>query len=295
MSKFNHIKIKRMGRHLGALVEDIDLKAVLADTSPRAKEVRSEIRRAWLENGVLFFRRQPLTEAEFVSLANVFNPAMRYPFVRPISEDYPQTIAVKKLPHETNAFGNIWHSDTSYLEEPPSATLLIARELPPHGLGDTCFASQTAAYEGLSPKLRHILEQLVAVNSSAKADVTKTREDRVAEENADTSRPAPEKKDYEAHHPAVCTHPETGKRVLYVNVAHTARFDGMTAEESEPLLNFLFRHQVKAEYSLRWTWESPGDIAIWDNRSVQHYPVNDYHGYKRLMHRITTKGERPRL
>jgi taurine dioxygenase len=138
-----------------------------------------------------------------------------------------------------------------------------------------------------------MLQQLVGVNASAKADVSKTREDRIAEQSSDGT-PAPPKKDYLGYHPAIRTHPETGRKVLFVNIAHTAYFDGMSEEESAPLLNYLFQHQIKAEFSYRWSWEV-GSIAVWDNRQVQHYPVNDYHGYRRLMHRITTKGDRPRL
>lgn len=279
---YKHITVRPASGAVGGIVEGLDLKRLLADPSPSAAEVRAELRKVWLDHGVIFFRNQPLSSEEFLKLAAVFNPPIEYPFVSGIP-GYPQIIEVKKLPNETRAFGNVWHSDTSYLDEPPSATLLTARELPPRGLGDTIFANQNKAFEALSPKMREILVQLTAVNSSAKADVTKTREDRINEQA--TGTPAPPKKDYNAFHPAVTTHPETGKKVLFVNFAHTARFDGMTEEESAPLLNFLFQHQIKPEFTFRWSWEGPGDIAIWDNRTVQHYPVNDYHGYKRWVFR----------
>src|SRR5690606_6973847 len=130
--------------------------------------------------------------------------------------------------------------------------------------GDTMYASQHAAYEGLSPAMRELLDPLRAVNSSALADVSKTREDRIRDAGSDEAPPL-----YEAVHPVVRTHPETGRKALYVNVAHTARFDGMTEEESRPLLQFLFAHQVKPEYTCRFRWRE-GSLALWDNRCVQH-------------------------
>jgi taurine dioxygenase len=165
--------------------------------------------------------------------------------------------------------------------------MLLARELPPFG-GDTMFASQYAAYEALSEGMRKLLDPLRAISSSAKADVSKTREDRIASDGRADAR-----KDYVASHPVVRTHPETGRKALFVNVAHTVRFEGLTEEESAPLLHFLYQHQVKPEFTCRFAWQ-PGSLAFWDNRCVQHNPVNDYHGYRRLMHRITLAGDTPR-
>jgi taurine dioxygenase len=164
--------------------------------------------------------------------------------------------------------------------------LLIARELPPKG-GDTLFASGYAAYEALSPGLKETLSTLKAANCSAKAEVTKTREDRVADSATDKSNQA-----LVGEHPVIRTHPETGRRTLYVNPAHTTHFVGWTEQESQPLLDFLFAHQVKPEFTCRFSWQ-PGSIALWDNRCVLHNPINDYHGHKRLLHRITLKGDVP--
>jgi len=163
--------------------------------------------------------------------------------------------------------------------------MLLARELPPYG-GDTLFANQYLAYETLSDGMRRVLDGLIAVNSSANADVSRTREDRIKEQARTTEELASE-------HPVVRTHPETGRKALYVNVAHTACFRGMTKEESAPLLSFLFQHQVKPEFTCRFQWRV-GSLAFWDNRCVQHNPVNDYHGHRRVMHRITLAGDRPR-
>jgi taurine dioxygenase len=165
--------------------------------------------------------------------------------------------------------------------------MLVARELPPYG-GDTLFANMYMAYETLSEGMRAMLDGLRAVNSSAKADASATREDRLktaARMDADDV--------LEAVHPAVRTHPETGRKLLYVNIGHTSRFENMSEAESAPLLNFLFAHQTRPEFTCRFTWR-PGSIAFWDNRACHHNPVNDYHGFKRVMHRITLAGERPR-
>ena len=210
---------------------------------------------------------------------------MRYPFVKGF-DSHPEIIEVAKLPHETVNFGGIWHSDTVYLEQPPMATMLLARELPPYG-GDTMFASMYAAYDALSPALRDVLDGLHAVNSSALADVSKTREDRIRDQGSET-----DEQHFEVTHPVVRTHPETGRKALYVNPAHTASFAGMTEEESRPLLEFLFRHSTRAEFTCRFQWE-PGSLALWDNRCAMHNPVNDYHGFTRRMHRITLAGDTP--
>jgi taurine dioxygenase len=201
-------------------------------------------------------------------------------------DGYPEIITVSKLPHETVNFGGIWHSDTVYLDRPPMATLLLARKIPPHG-GDTMFANMYAAYESLSPGMQRMLGGLRGVNSSALADVSKTREDRIRDAGTEDAR------EYVAEHPIVRTHPETGRKALYVNVAHTARFADMTEAESRPLLEYLFAHEVRDEFTCRFQWRV-GSLALWDNRCAMHNPINDYHGHTRTMHRITLAGDEPR-
>lgn len=275
----HRIVIRRVAGALGAEVEGVDLSQDLD------AETVAELRRAWLEHLVIFFHDQPLAPAAFLAFARRFGEVIEYPFVKGL-DDYPEIIPVLKLEHERVNFGGIWHSDTAYLDVPPMASMLIAREVPPAG-GDTLFASMYLAYETLSEGMRRLLDGLVAVNSSAKADVTRTREDRTRDRPRDDAR-----REYVASHPVVRVHPETGRRALYVNVAHTVRFEGMTEEESAPLLEYLFRHQVRPEFTCRFRWR-PGSIAFWDNRCTQHNPVNDYHGHRRLMHRITLAGDRP--
>lgn len=272
------ITVTPVAGSLGAEITGVDL-AHVDDASVAA------IRAAWLEHLVVFFRDQPLSEDEFLAFARRVGDPVEYPFVTGI-DGYPEIIAVTKLPHETVNFGGIWHSDTTYLTVPPAATMLLAREIPPVG-GDTLYANMYAAYDSLSPTLRDTLAGLRAVSTSALADVSKTREDRIAESGAtDTT-------EYVAEHPVVRTHPETGRKALYVNVAHTARFSGMTEEESRGLLQFLFDHSVRPEFTCRFRWEV-GSLALWDNRCAMHNPVNDYHGHTRRMHRITLAGDAPR-
>lgn len=276
----NSISIEPLAGALGAEIAGVDLAADL-DTS-----VVATFRQALLDHLVIFFRGQSLTPVQFLNFARRFGTPIEYPFVKGI-EGYPEIIEVVKEPEERVNFGGIWHSDTTYLEIPPMGSMLLAREVPPIG-GDTVFANMYQAYETLSPGMRAMLEGLKAVNSSAKADVTRTREDRM--------RAAPSQQDrrgYTAEHPVVRTHPETGRKALYVNVAHTERFADMTVEESAGLLDYLFRHQTKPEFTCRFRW-SVGALAFWDNRAAQHNPINDYHGYRRAMLRITLAGDRPR-
>lgn len=271
--------IKRIAGALGAEVLGIDL------SQPMTHEAQARLRQLWLEHKVLFFRDQALDNAQYMAFAQSIGIPVEYPFVKGLA-DFPQIIEVKKLEHETVNFGGIWHSDTTYLEHPPMASMLLAREVPPYG-GDTLFADMQAAYEALSPGLRAVLDGLRAVSSSAKADVSKTREDRIRSDGREDARKA-----YLAEHPVVRTHPETGRKALYVNVAHTERFVGWTVEESAPLLAMLYAHLTRPEFTCRFSW-AVGSIALWDNRCTQHNPVNDYHGHRRLMHRITLQGDLP--
>jgi len=264
---------------VGAELLGIDISGALSD------ETVNDVRQALLDHGVIFFRDQTLPPKHFLALAKRFGTPIEYPFVKGL-DGFPEIIAVAKLEHEKVNFGGVWHSDTTYLETPPMGTLLVAREVPDVG-GDTMFANQYLAYDRLSSGMKRLLDGLTAISSSAKADVTRTREDRVNSDGTPAARTP-----LSAEHPVVRTHPETGRRALYVNTAHTTNFVGMTEAESAPLLNFLFHHQIQPELTCRFRWQ-PGSVAFWDNRCVQHYPLNDYHGHRRVMHRITLQGDRP--
>ena len=273
------MKVEPIGGALGAEIRDIDLSVDLGATTV------AEIRRALLDHLVIFFRGQPLTPAQFIAFGRRFGTLSRYPFVAGLAE-HPEIIEVAKREHERVNFGGIWHSDTTYLDEPPMGSLLLAREVPAAG-GDTLFANMYLAYETLSDGMRRLLDGLVGVSSSAKADVTRTREDRIRTSPSEQSR-----EHFLAEHPVVRTHPETRRKALYVNPAHTVGFKGMSEAESAPLLDFLFRHQVRPEFTCRFRW-TPGSLAFWDNRATQHNPINDYHGHRRIMHRLSLAGDRP--
>ncbi|MFO1029004.1 MAG: TauD/TfdA family dioxygenase [Acetobacteraceae bacterium] len=273
------IDIRPIAGALGAEIHGIDLARNLnADTV-------AVMRRALLDHLVIFFRDQDITPAQHLEFAHWFGTPVEYPFVRGLP-DYPLITPILKLEHERVNFGGVWHADTTYQERPPMGTILVARELPPFG-GDTLFANQYLAFETLSPALQRMLEGLRSISSSNRADVSRTREDRVRDAGT-----AQAKQVMTAEHPVVRRHPETGRRSLFISTAHTERFAGMTVEESAGLLQFLFRHQVRPEFTCRFRWQ-PGSIAFWDNRCTLHNPINDYHGYRRLLHRITLEGDPP--
>jgi taurine dioxygenase len=274
---YRHIEVRPIAGAIGAEVYGVD-----AARAPDAGVI-AEVRQAFLRHSVIFLPGQGLTPHELLAFAQRFGEPMEYPQLRGLPE-CPLVTPVVKLEHERHNFGGVWHTDTSYLDEPPMASMLYALELPPHG-GDTLFASQYAAYESLSEGLRAALDGLVGINSSAKAEVTRSREDRLREAGVQS-------KVLIGKHPIVRTHPETGRKALYMSLGHTVRFDGWSEEESKPLLEYLFAHQVKPEFTCRFRW-SPGALAFWDNRCTLHNPVNDYHGFRRLMHRVTLRGDKP--
>jgi taurine dioxygenase len=272
-------KSEKLSPSIGLQIWGVDPSKPLPDA------VIADLRRAWLDHLVIFLRDIDITPAQQLALAKQFGEPAEYPFVKGI-DGFPSITPVLKLPDETVNFGGIWHTDTAYLPEPPMGTMLYAQELPEIG-GDTLFANQYRAFEDLSEGMKALLRGRRGVNASAKADVTRTREDRIADGGTKSAD-----KSLQAIHPVVRTHPETGRQSLYVNFGHTICFEGLTEAESQPLLDYLFSQQNRPEISCRFAWQ-PGSLAFWDNRACQHYPVNDYHGHKRLLHRITFKGDTP--
>ena len=264
---------------IGSTIHGLDLSQPLSD------KIVAELRAVWLDRQVVIIRDQSLSSAQYLSFARHFGTADIYPFLTGL-EEFPEITPVLKRETETVNFGGIWHSDTTYQPCPPMATMLYALDLPPVG-GDTLFADQYLAYEALSDGLKDTLADLKIVCRADKAAVTATRADRIAESGRNT-----DKAELVGVHPVVRTHPETAKKALFVNPAHACHFDGWTEAESEGLLSYLFAHQVRPEFLCRHVWQT-GDIALWDNRCTLHYPVNDYHGHRRLLHRITLKGDRP--
>ena len=275
--KYSHIDVHPVSGALGAEIKGVDISI------PLEAEVVSEIRDALLKHLVIFFQNQVITPRQQLNFAEQFGIPMEYPQLKGLP-DSPLVTEVIKLEHETLNFGGVWHSDTTYLQQPPMASLLYAIEIPPYG-GDTLFSNQYMAYETLSDGLKKTLSELVAVNTSSKPEVSMTREDRMREAGMELNI-------LSASHPAVRTHPETGNKALFVNKAHTTHFKDWTESESKSLLEFLFQHQVRTEFTCRFRWEK-NSLAFWDNRCVQHHPVNDYQGFRRIMHRVTIAGDKP--
>lgn len=271
--------VERLTPAIGAEVTGLDL------AHPIPGETLAELRAVWLQRKVLVFPGQKLSPDAQLAFARQFGDVDKYPFLTGI-EGHPLVAPILKLPEETVNFGGLWHSDTMYLEEPTAGAVLHALELPPLG-GDTLFANMAVAWQELPDTLKEPVEGLRVVCSSAKADVSRTRAHRLRD-MADASSPA----EFTAVHPAVRTHPETGEKILYVNQAHVVCFAGWSEEDSEPLLRTIYDHQRRPEYQCRIRWRV-GDVVMWDNRASHHYPVNDYNGHRRLLHRVSLKGDRP--
>lgn len=274
------IEARPLSGAIGAEISGVDLSRPLDDGTV------AEIRRVLLDRLVVFFRGQDLDPAAQLAFARRFGEPAIYPFVAGL-DGFPEVTPVVKEAHETANFGGLWHSDTTYRETPPLGSILYAVEVPPAG-GDTEFANMCLAYEALSDGMRRLLDPLRAVNVSGKPRAMDTR---AGMRRAAATGLAEDS--LSAEHPVVRVHPETGRKALYVNIAHTARFAGMTEEESAPLLEWLFRWQARPEFACRFRW-APGSLAFWDNRCAQHNALNDYHGHRREMRRITLAGDRPR-
>jgi taurine dioxygenase len=275
------IDVRPVSLAVGAEILNVDLADPLQDRTYR------EIRNALNEHGVIFFRDQKLTPAQHLAFTQLFGETEHDDSSSMAAVDgFPMIGEVRKEPEATRNIGGNWHSDHSFDALPPLGAVLLARELPEYG-GDTLFASMYAAYDALSDGLKKTLNGLNAVHAKTRAFVELPRDRQVSDvEKAKIERQFAAR---EAVHPVTPRHPESGRRVLFVNPTYTVRFEGWTEKESRPLLEYLFQHAVRPEFTYRFQWRE-GSIAFWDNRSVWHYALNDYHGSRRLMHRICVKG-----
>ena len=282
---YRHIQVDRVAGACGAVVSGVDLATGLSDA-----EV-GEVRRALLDHQVVFFRDQRLDPDQLVAFSHRFGPPSPVPFVQPIPE-HPEVIAVVREASETHGytFGGLWHSDFSFLPAPPFASILHALEVPPYG-GDTIFASQTLAYSTLSVGMQSMLDGLMGVHSAVNAYSPKMQSVH------DTFKGMTVKTDESATqtrvHPVVRVHGETDVPALFVNAQYTVGLHGFAPHEAKPLLDFLFAHSTRTDYTCRWQWRV-GDVAMWDNRAVQHMAMADFTGHRRAMHRTTVAGEEPR-
>lgn len=267
MTAVTAVEVREVGGGIGAEVSGVDLGT---DHPP---QVYSAIWAAVERHGVAFLRDQHLSAERWEAVAGRFGEIQ-------VSQE------LRKEPDQTRNVGESWHVDMTFLPAPPMATMLLALECPPRG-GDTMLASMALAYEGLSEGLQASLRGLRAVHANVR---------KLALDYDRTSPPEPSVSEYDAAegtlHPVVIRHPGTGRRVLYVNPEYTARFDGWTRKESLGLLSYLYAHAERPEHTCRFRW-SPGSVAIWDNRQVWHLAVNDYQGLRRVMRRVTLRGEPP--
>ena len=262
---------------VGAEILGIDLSSGLDDSDV------DELRAAFNAYGVIFFRDQAISPEQHIAFAERFGTININRFFK-AAPGYPQIAEVRKEPSQKTNIGGGWHTDHSYDQIPALGSILLAREVPQHG-GDTLFASMALAYDALSDGLKRTLESLRAVHSSrhvfgAAAQYVKDSDGRLGNSDHATQ---------DASHPVIIRHPETGRQTLYVNPAFTLRFEGWTDAESKPLLDFLYAHASRPEFQTRFVWRE-GSIAFWDNRATWHLAINDYHGERRLMHRITLDG-----
>jgi taurine dioxygenase len=277
----NRLSVKPIAASLGAEIEGVDLSQDLDD------DVIAEIRQALLDHLVIFFHDQDITPEQHLAFARRFGTLNQHDQVKGM-EAYPDIIEVRKEPEDERNFGGAWHGDVTYLEEPPLGSILYALEVPPVG-GDTLWANQYLAFETLSDGMRAMLDGLTMIHTPAKI-YGLSSQDWSKDSSVKTSPNATA--EYETEHPLIRTHPETGRKALFVSGLFTPRFKDMTEEESKPLIDFLMKQATREEFTCRFRWKA-GDIAFWDNRATLHYALNDYSGYRRVMHRVTINGDRP--
>ncbi len=284
MTDYWTLELRPLAGALGAEIDGVDLARMSAQQF-------SEIRRAFLDHLVIFFHDQELTPAQHKEFTARFGPLSCMPYVKALGE-HPEIIAVLKEVDEQkiSVFGGAWHSDFSFLEEPPLGSVLYALDIPPYG-GDTLWSNMYAAYDALSDGMKRLLDPLVALHSGSVYGVDGIPQDLRTSRSIAISRNNPEA-DVERGHPAIRVHPETGRKALFVNPIYTTRFEGMTRDESKPLLEFLYAHATRPEFTCRFRWRKRA-LAVWDNRCAMHYAINDYDGQRRLMHRTTIAGDRP--
>jgi taurine dioxygenase len=270
--------IRPLAGALGAEVLGIDLSAPQSDVTIAA------VRALLLEHGVIFFRDQNLNDTSLKAFAGRFGTFFRHPYFVP--EGDPDVIVIRRSPGDENIVGEPWHTDTPATEAPPMASMLYGEDIPPYG-GDTMFANQYLAYETLSPGMQTMLSGLRAIYTDQRSagtsrnaqSTTKTRDDSAFRHS-------------EGVHPVVRTHPESGRKALYLPRPLMPRFEGMTEAESAGLADYLYEHSHRPEFTCRFRWER-GSVAFWDNRCTQHAAINDAGTFYRTMRRVQLAGDIP--
>ena len=274
------MEVKLLSGALGAEITGIDLK----DSTNKNWKV---INNLMLEHKALFFRDQDITSEQQINLARKFGPLEKHVYVKGL-ENHPEIIRIIKGPQEKHQWGETWHTDVSYNPKPTKVIILRSRKIPPVG-GDTMFSNMEIAYETLDENIKKRIEGKRAIHSSlgAAAFVDKYEE---MEGNGNLD-------EYSNEHPMVRTHPETNKKILYVNSMYTKKIIDMDKNESDEILQKIFQHQERLDFTCRFKW-TENAVAIWDNRSTQHQGLTDFFpgrglGHERIMDRIAIEGDNP--
>ena len=277
----NTLRIERLGAAAGAEITGLDL------AKPIGNADFARIHKALLDHHVLSFPEQKLAPDAMLAFAKLWGDLAIHPNLTPM-DGIPEIVAVERNPGDRGHLGSEWHNDTTSLAKPPMATMMYAKIVPTTG-GDTLFANQYMAYDALSDGMKTMLDGVCAVHGDSRVAgpranlnarrTNKTKQDDTWRETLNS-------------HPVIRTHPETGRKALYVNIAYTQRLENMTAAESTPLLDYLYEHSHRPEFTYRHRWRKD-TLVLWDNRSLVHLALNDCPGHHRLMHRIQIKGDQP--
>ncbi|MFV0295595.1 MAG: TauD/TfdA dioxygenase family protein [Hyphomicrobiaceae bacterium] len=281
MTNLPKLDVRPLAGACGAEIHGVDLGKPLDDPMIAA------LRQALLDHCVIFFRDQDMSVEAHKALTRRFGDIFVHPNYKGVGED-DELVVIKRAPGDKKIVGEDWHADTTMVAEPPMGAILYALEVPDYG-GDTIFANQYAAYDALSDGMKALVADLRAYHSDRKvagplANMNAFRTTKVREDDA--------WRETVSLHPVVVTHPETGRKLLYVNHSYTYCFENMTEEESKPLLDFLLNHGHRPEFTCRFRWQK-GSVAFWDNRVCKHLAVNDSHRQFRHMRRTQVAGTRP--
>ena len=271
--------VRKAAGALGSFVEGVSVDQLLSSDA-----LFEQLKSVALEREVIFLRDQNVPAAQFQALARLFGPVLEHPAYGTVA-DAPDVQVLESTPDKPSKI-EVWHSDMTFSVTPPTYTILHGQIIPEYG-GDTLWASATAAYEGLSEHMRALMDELVAVH-----DFRHGFKESLAEPGGEARLADAVAANPPVEHPLVRTHPETGKKALYVNALFTSHIKDLSPLESRRLLEFLYQHIVTPEYTVRLNW-TPGTIVVWDNRSTQHKPINDFFPQHRKLHRVTIKGDRP--
>ena len=280
------IEVSPIAGAIGAEIGGVDLSQPLDDAT------FAEVRKAFDEHLIIFFRDQKITPEQHLAFAGRFGEFDIHPFAAGLP-DHPEVLPViKETDDHGGNFGGLWHSDVTFYERPPLGSILYGIDVPEYG-GDTLFANQYLAYETLSDGMKEMLDGMTAVHSATRVyGNSGSSVNRFGAGVKSMKVRTGDDADETVEHPIIRLIPETGRKALFVNGSYTIRFSGWTEAESKPLLDYLCAHAARPEFTCRFRWQK-GSIAFWDNRCAQHYALNDYHGQRREMHRVTIVGERP--